>query len=1101
MNTFLKQIGFVLLLLTAGLVSQPAHASHYAAVDLYVTYIGEGADGCSGTNELKYEVTLDIYANCGPNSASLGPTPSADVKVWSDQAGYDTTYRVDNPERDTVDELCPQFKPINACQPGGNPLYTAYAKDRYVFTVILPSQQEDWKFSWTNGGRNTVLNLSTQGQSIYVEACLNNKIKYNNSTPRFMEPPLPYICVNQPAAYLNDPLDPNNDSLIVATTVPLNNNANNPIPYDNVFPNNYSVNDPIGSDASNPYKLNPVTGTATFTPTAKGQFVLAFRCDEYQRGTGKPMGYILRDVQISIFDCTTPPPPIDDKPQNISGGKYVTKGTGDDAISALLVCPGSNLSFDVSAKSDDPNALVYLETNISAGNLATATFSIPASGPNSNGSTNPIGTFGWTPTVNDLGDHTLVVRAKDSTCTGTGFALVLRNYQVLLIRVVPGLDAGPDLPICAIDPQSRQLFVRGTEALNHIVWENVDGGPAENLSATNIPNPIASPKNTTVYLVRTEDLEEGGCRTRDTVSVYIDESNTVDVVPNSPLVVCRPDYLQLDAIVTGKGPISNMACGINNKNLNPECDEPDSIAIFGDPLYGKIAYDSTGIGTPILQNLARSSKMQFLINRKDMKEYGMRSATIKSISFETAHNGDAGYQYNNFRISMKCTKKESLSASDGFETNMSQVYEPAGSVTFPDGIHEFTLTQPYNWDTSQNLIIEFCYSNNPTVYAGSCNNPNTPKPPVIKFAPTNNFSMLSYFPTTFDPVTVPGGSWVPDSNRTDICGVLYDKDISQRLFRPVVGFKYCDAPYNPFTIKWSPGNLMSDSTIMQPLTYVQKSITYVLESFGNSGCLLRDSVEVYVPTHNFEILPEDTSVCLGEVSQMSINNASAAIWHEYVNGEFQPGENSLNCVKCLNPVASPKVTTTYKVEIADSVWCFDTLDVTVNVLPLPDVKLLTNDTIVKYGQRLQLQATGARMYNWTPPASLDNPNISYPVATPTEPTVYVVGGIASNGCRSYDTVRVGIDYRDNLLIPTAFTPNGDGKNDNFRIANMTFQRVMEFRVFNRWGQEVYSANDNKGWDGKWQGTPQDMGNYQYSIRLGYPDGYVESYKGEVTLIR
>ena len=136
-----------------------------------------------------------------------------------------------------------------------------------------------------------------------------------------------------------------------------------------------------------------------------------------------------------------------------------------------------------------------------------------------------------------------------------------------------------------------------------------------------------------------------------------------------------------------------------------------------------------------------------------------------------------------------------------------------------------------------------------------------------------------------------------------------------------------------------------------------------------------------------------------------------------------------------------------------------------------------------------------------PVGSLNNANISYPVATPTEPTTYVAGGIGSNGCRAFDTVKVDIDYRDNLFIPSGFSPNGDGKNDLFKISNLTFQKIVEFRVFNRWGQEVFMANDNTGWDGNWKGEPQDMGNYTYQIRIGFPDGFVESYKGSVTLIR
>jgi gliding motility-associated-like protein len=72
----------------------------------------------------------------------------------------------------------------------------------------------------------------------------------------------------------------------------------------------------------------------------------------------------------------------------------------------------------------------------------------------------------------------------------------------------------------------------------------------------------------------------------------------------------------------------------------------------------------------------------------------------------------------------------------------------------------------------------------------------------------------------------------------------------------------------------------------------------------------------------------------------------------------------------------------------------------------------------------------------------------------------------------------------------------------FRVSNMTVQRYVEFRVFNRWGQEVYNGTDGrKGWDGTWKGVPQEIGNYQYLIRVAYPDGFVETYKGDVTLVR
>lgn len=182
--------------------------------------------------------------------------------------------------------------------------------------------------------------------------------------------------------------------------------------------------------------------------------------------------------------------------------------------------------------------------------------------------------------------------------------------------------------------------------------------------------------------------------------------------------------------------------------------------------------------------------------------------------------------------------------------------------------------------------------------------------------------------------------------------------------------------------------------------------------------------------------------------------------------------------------------------------CPDTLQTTVNVWDLPNVRINNMDTTISFGQSVQLYVLGASNYVWTPSGSLSDPNSPAPLASPAQTTNYIVTGADSNGCTSRDTVTVAIDFHKNLLVPTAFTPNGDGLNDEFKIVNASFQRLMEFRVFNRWGQEVFSTtNINKGWDGTWKGVPQEMAAYQYIIRVAIPDGNTEMYKGDVTLIR
>jgi gliding motility-associated-like protein len=89
-----------------------------------------------------------------------------------------------------------------------------------------------------------------------------------------------------------------------------------------------------------------------------------------------------------------------------------------------------------------------------------------------------------------------------------------------------------------------------------------------------------------------------------------------------------------------------------------------------------------------------------------------------------------------------------------------------------------------------------------------------------------------------------------------------------------------------------------------------------------------------------------------------------------------------------------------------------------------------------------------------------------------------------------------------LLIPNAFSPNGDGTNDIFKIANFTNQKLVEFKVFNRWGTILFTTEDpSSGWDGTFKGKDEPFGVYGYVIRIAYPQNIVETYKGTVTLLR
>lgn len=92
-----------------------------------------------------------------------------------------------------------------------------------------------------------------------------------------------------------------------------------------------------------------------------------------------------------------------------------------------------------------------------------------------------------------------------------------------------------------------------------------------------------------------------------------------------------------------------------------------------------------------------------------------------------------------------------------------------------------------------------------------------------------------------------------------------------------------------------------------------------------------------------------------------------------------------------------------------------------------------------------------------------------------------------------------------LVIPTAFSPNGDGRNDVFHIIKGNDVKSVDLRVFDRFGNLVFHTIDAKGaWDGTYKGKPCEMGTYYYSLTVWFDNDYQNSnklYKGEVTLVR
>ena len=132
-------------------------------------------------------------------------------------------------------------------------------------------------------------------------------------------------------------------------------------------------------------------------------------------------------------------------------------------------------------------------------------------------------------------------------------------------------------------------------------------------------------------------------------------------------------------------------------------------------------------------------------------------------------------------------------------------------------------------------------------------------------------------------------------------------------------------------------------------------------------------------------------------------------------------------------------------------------------------------------------------YQWSPAQDLASATDSLPRASPQQSTTYTLRVVSPLGCTVTDSVQV--DILDRLYIPDAFSPNGDGINDDLLIYNGTDQ-IEDIRIINRWGEVVYHAsNYDSPWNGRYKETIVPQGAYIYLIVTPF-----YTYKGTLLIL-
>lgn len=259
-----------------------------------------------------------------------------------------------------------------------------------------------------------------------------------------------------------------------------------------------------------------------------------------------------------------------------------------------------------------------------------------------------------------------------------------------------------------------------------------------------------------------------------------------------------------------------------------------------------------------------------------------------------------------------------------------------------------------------------------------------------------------------------------------------------------------------------------------------------------NGCKNTDSTIVIVnPAPVATTSFSEVTICTGDAVQLSANGGASYSWAP-VTG--------LSAALIADPIAAPVVTTQYVVTVTNQFACTDTASVLVNVNERPTANAGPDKTIIK-GRSVTLNgsATGQSLiYLWGPSLYLDDAQIIQPIATPPADINYILTVESANGCGiATDTMHIFV-YSD-IYIPSAFSPNGDGLNETWKIPALAAFPTFELAVFNRYGQLVFeNKNINLPWDGTFKGAPLPAGVYVYNINLHL---FPEILKGTVMIVR
>ena len=774
--------------------------------------------------------------------------------------------------------------------------------------------------------------------------------------------PLRYVCLGDTLCYNFGVTESNGDSLVFEL-IPAKSTATANVVYNTVGTTVYSGTNPIDG-----ITLNPATGEVCFVAQPVGRYVVAIQVSEYDPITGLFKGQNMRDILFIVQACPPNTPPTGTNIVNFDS----TGGAQQTGPASIEMCEGDSFCFDVVFHDSDlVDTNMFVFTNLqdwlngpnpsdTATIVNTVLDTVVINGDSLMEITS---TICWTAPPNSGGTYNFYVGVNDDHCQ-----VPKDFFRAITVNVTGSTVAWPDATICG--NQSSQIFSAGGTAFS---WNAISGDPIQvgvNFSCDSCASPVASPSQTTTYVV-TSNINSA-CQNSDTVTITVAPDYQVIATPDT--IMCNVDTIQLNASATIPGTFTyqwnNSASLSNDAIANPVAVPPGStvysvtmtssdgcqknstaniIITPPFPLLNPVAIDTALCGNGDSTQL----NVEFLHSNTNAcgPSYSqcLSTTTATDIGTGTTSNGTTTYPapFGNFRETAKhqfLYRASELTAMGlsagmiteiGFDvasingttnyndftvkmectslTSLPATFQavnttvfPAANITIALGWNMLVFSTPYIWDGTSSLLVEVCFDNSSSVTTSNS---------ATRFSATPFTSSLYYANNFNNACSAPGAP-------------------SPLFQRPNTRFSFCDgADTAAYTYNWSPNVNISDTSIINPFVWPDA-------------------------TQNYQVIVNDTFGV-----------------------------------------------------------CSDTADITIYVGELE----IGNDTLICEGDSVQFNPNvvaicpnGTDTYSWSPTTGLSNPNIANPVATVNQTTNYVLTYTNSCGCTLMDTVTV---FVNNMLNP------------------------------------------------------------------------------------